>query len=160
MRRQTTWKGRYLLLPFMVCPRTTQLTPFNGLTTEDKWLYQNPAELANLVLEYNNRVWGFSGMIKYYYVGSRFMSNDAYNIVPPLEPAKWGDLAFSQTFFDNVVTLYFGIRNFSDAQYSILGSTATPAGPIRGEIEKKMLSGPMEGARTTEALKPIWISTA
>ena len=33
------------------------LTPINGQTTEDKWLYQNPAEMANLSLEYNNREW-------------------------------------------------------------------------------------------------------
>jgi iron complex outermembrane receptor protein len=121
------------------------LTPLNRLTTEDKWLYQNPAEMANLVLEYNNREWGFSGMIKYYYVGSRFMSNDAYNIVPPLEPAKWGDLAFSQTFFDNVVTLYFGIRNFTDAQYSILGSTTTPSKSYPWGNRKEDAFWPNEG---------------
>lgn len=103
------------------------LTPLNGLTTEDKWLFQNPAEMANLSLEYNNRDWGFSGMIKYYYIGSRFRANDAYNIQEPLEPAKWGDLAVSQNFFDNAATVYFGIRNFSDAQYSILGTTGSPS---------------------------------
>ena len=70
--------------------------------------------MGNLSLEYNNREWGFSGLITYHYVGSRYRINDPYNIAEPLEPAKWGDLAFSQSFFDNAATLYFGIKNFSD----------------------------------------------
>jgi iron complex outermembrane receptor protein len=82
--------------------------------------------MGNLILEYNNREWGFSGMIKYYYIGSRYRAYDSYNIAEPLEPAKWGDLAFSQSFFDNAVTLYFGIRNFTDRQYAILGETDSP----------------------------------
>jgi len=103
------------------------LTPLNGLTTEDKWLPQNPAEMGNLVLEYNNRDWGFAGMVKYYYIGSRYRTNDAYNIREPLEPAKWGDFAISQSFFDNAASVYFGIRNFSDRQYAILGNTGSPS---------------------------------
>ena len=103
------------------------LTPLNGLTTEDKWLYQNPAEMGNLTLEYNNREWGFSGLITYHYIGSRYRINDPYNIAEPLEPAKWGDLALSQSFFDNAVTLYFGIRNFSDLQYAIIGTKTAPS---------------------------------
>ncbi len=103
------------------------LTPINGQTTEDKWLYQNPAEMANLSLEYNNREWGFSGLIAYHYIGSRFRINDPYNIAEPLAPAKWGDLTLSQTFFDNLVTLYFGIKNFSDLQYAIIGTKSAPS---------------------------------
>lgn len=103
------------------------LTPFNGLTTEDKWIFQNPGEMANLVLEYNNREWGFSAMIKYYYVGSRYRQNDVYNIWEPVEPAKWGDLAFSQSFFDDDATVYFGIRNFSDRQYALIGYLSPPS---------------------------------
>jgi hypothetical protein len=45
----------------------------------------------------------------------------------PLAAAKWGDLAFSQTFFDDAVTLFFGIRNFSDATYSLYGYTPSPS---------------------------------
>ena len=103
------------------------LTPINGLTTEDKWLWQNPGEMCNLSLEYNNREWGFSGLITYHYIGSRYRINDPYNIAEPLEPAKWGDLAFSQTFFDNAATLYFGIKNFSDLQYAIIGTKSAPS---------------------------------
>lgn len=103
------------------------LTPLNGLTTEDKWIFQNPGEMGNLSLEYTNVDWGFSGMIKYYYIGSRFMQNDVYNICEPLEPAHWGDLAFSQSFFDNNATVFFGIRNFSDHKYALLGYTQAPS---------------------------------
>jgi len=103
------------------------LTLINGQTTEDKWLYQNPGEMGNLSLEYQNREWGFSGLITYHYIGSRYRINDPYNIAEPLEPAKWGDLAFSQTFFDNAVTLYFGVKNFSDRQYAIIGTKSAPS---------------------------------
>ena len=103
------------------------LTPLNGLTTEDKWIFQNPGEMASLSLKYNNDEWGFSAMIKYYYVGSRYRQNDVYNIWEPLEPAKWGDLAFSQSFFDNDATVYLGIRNFSDRQYALIGYVSPPS---------------------------------
>ncbi len=103
------------------------LTSINQLTTEDKWLWQNPGEMGHLFLEYNNKEWGFSGMISYHYIGSRYRINDAYNIAEPLEPAKWGDLAFSQSFFDNAATLYFGIKNFSDRQYAIIGTKSAPS---------------------------------
>jgi iron complex outermembrane receptor protein len=102
------------------------LTALNGKTTEDKWLYQNPAEMGHLSLEYRNREWGFSGMITYHYIGSRFRINDPYNIAEPLEPAKWGDVAFSQSFFDDAAVLYFGVRNVSDHQYAILGTKSAP----------------------------------
>lgn len=103
------------------------LTPLNGLTTEDKWLYSNPAEMGNLSLEYNNKEWGFSGLITYHYIGSRYRINDPYNIAEALEPAKWGDLAISQSFFDKAATLYFGIKNFSDRQYAIIGTKSAPS---------------------------------
>ena len=103
------------------------LTPINQQTTEDKWLWQNPADMGHLFLEYNNREWGFSGMISCHYLGSRYRINDSYNIAEPLEPATWGDLAFSQTFFDNVATLYFGIKNFTDCQYAVIGTKSAPS---------------------------------
>ena len=88
---------------------------------------QNPGEMAYLSLEYNNREWGFSSMIKYYYMGTRFRQNDHYNVADPLEPARWGDLALSQSLFDDAVTLFFGIRNFTDAQYALLGYASSPS---------------------------------
>jgi len=94
-------------------------------TTEDKWLTENPAQMANLSLAYENKEWGFSALLSYHYVGTRFMINDIFNEWPDLETAKWGDIAFSQTFFDDLATLYFGINNVSDLQYSIQGSIAT-----------------------------------
>jgi iron complex outermembrane receptor protein len=101
--------------------------PFDPLrrTTEDKWLTLNPAEMANASLAYENKEWGFSALLTYHYVGTRFMVNDIFNQWPDLEPAKWGDIAFSQTVFDGMTTLYFGVNNVSDRQYAIQGSIAT-----------------------------------
>lgn len=94
-------------------------------TTEDKWLTLNPAEMANLSLAYENKEWGFSALLAYHYVGTRYMVNDIFNQWPDLEPAKWGDIAFSQTVFEGMTTLYFGVSNVSDRQYAIQGSMAT-----------------------------------
>lgn len=110
-----------------------QPSDFLRRTTEDKWLTLNPAEMGNLTLSYDNREWGFSAMISYHYMGSRYMLNDIFNQWPDLAPAKWADLAFSQTFFDGQATLYFGINNFSDAQYAIQGSIANWVPPTYGE---------------------------
>jgi iron complex outermembrane receptor protein len=104
-----------------------------GRTTEDKWLTLNPAEMGNLSLGYDNKEWGFSAMISYHYIGSRYMLNDIFNLWPDLEPAKWGDIVFSQTFFDGQATLYFGVNNFSDAQYAMQGSIANWVPPTYGE---------------------------
>ena len=68
-------------------------------TTLDKWLSLNPSDMANVELTYNNREWGFSGMIAYHYVGSRFLLNDVFNEQPDLEASKWGDISFSQKFW-------------------------------------------------------------
>ncbi|MDD3471964.1 MAG: TonB-dependent receptor [Syntrophaceae bacterium] len=96
-------------------------------TTEDKWVWQNPADLANLSLSYDNREWGFSGMIAIHYVGSQYRVNDPFNETEPLEHSKWGDLTISQKFFDDTTTIYFGIRNFSDRQYSLFGTRSDPS---------------------------------
>ena len=95
-------------------------------TTEDKWVWQNPADMANLSLSYENREWGFSGMIAFHYVGSQYRINDPFNETEPLEPARWGDLTLSQKFFDDAATVYFGIRNFSDRQYALWGTRSDP----------------------------------
>ncbi len=94
-------------------------------TTLDKWLTLNPRDMANVELIYDNREWGFSGMIAYHYVGSRFLLNDIFNEQPDLEASKWGDISFSQKFWDGLAELYFGVRNFSDRQYSPQGSYAS-----------------------------------
>jgi len=99
----------------------------DGRTTEDKWIWQNPAEMANLSLVYENRQWGFSGMIAYHYMGSQFRINDPFNETEPLDSAKWGDFSISQTVFDGLATVYFGIRNFSDAKYALWGTRSDPA---------------------------------
>jgi len=91
-------------------------------TTEDKWLTENPAQMANLSLAYENKEWGFSALLSYHYVGTRFMINDIFNEWPDLETAKWGDIAFSQTFLDDIATLYFGVNNVSDLQYALQGT--------------------------------------
>lgn len=96
-------------------------------STEDKWIWQNPADMGNISLSYDNREWGFSGMVAFHYVGSQYRVNDPFNEVEPLEPAKWGDLTISQKFFDDAATIYFGIRNFSDRQYSLFGTRSDPS---------------------------------
>ncbi len=98
-------------------------------TTEDKWLTLNPADMGNASLDYNNEEWGFSAAIAYHYIGSRYFLNDVQNEQLALEPAKWGDLAFSQKFFDGMTSLYFGIKNFTDRQYAIQGSYSTYPAP-------------------------------
>ncbi len=110
-----------------------QATDFLGRTTEDKWLTLNPEEMGNLTLSYDNKEWGFSAMISYHYIGTRYMINDIFNQWPDLAPAKWADIAFSQSFFDDQATLYFGVNNFSDAQYPIQGSIANWVPPTYGE---------------------------
>jgi iron complex outermembrane recepter protein len=102
----------------------TNWQPFDwsGRSTADKLLTLNPTEMANASLAYDNTEWGFSALFTYHYIGTRYMINDIFNEWPELEPAKWGDLAFSQTFFDGNATVYFGINNFSDRQYAIQGS--------------------------------------
>lgn len=103
-----------------------QTTDALGRTTLDKWLTLNPSDMANLELIYNNREWGFSGMIAYHYVGSRFLLNDIFNEQPDLEACKWGDISFSQKFWGDLAELYFGVRNFSDRQYSPQGTYLPP----------------------------------
>ena len=93
-------------------------------TTEDKWIWQNPQDMANMSLSYDHREWGFSGMIAFHYVGSQYRTNDFFNQKEALEPAKWADLTISQKFLGDTTTVYFGIRNFSDRQYALLGTSA------------------------------------
>ncbi len=102
-----------------------QVTDALRRSTLDKWLSLNPSDMANVELTYNNREWGFSGMIAYHYVGSRFLLNDVFNDQPDLEASKWGDISFAQKFWGDMAELYFGVRNFSDRQYSPQGSYAS-----------------------------------
>lgn len=123
-----TLRGNYTKQKVIFRSNWQQFDPL-GRTTEDKWLTLNPAEMANASLAYENKQWGFSALLAYHYVGARFMINDVFNQWPELEPAKWGDIAFSQTVFDGTTTLYFGINNVSDRQYAIQGSIATAYPP-------------------------------
>ena len=66
-------------------------------------------------------------MIAIHYVGSQYRVNDPFNETEPLEHSKWGDLTISQKFFDDTTTIYFGIRNFSDRQYSLFGTRSDPS---------------------------------
>ena len=96
-----------------------------GLSTARKWAPLVPSDMANIELLYDNKEWGFSGVIKYYYVGSRFLLNDVFNEWQDLSSAKWGDISFSQKFWDGLVELYCGVRNFSDRQYALQGTYAS-----------------------------------
>jgi len=119
-----TVKGNYTLQKVIF---RANWQPFDALrrTTEDKWLTVNPMQMANLSLEYNNKEWGFSMLWSYHYLGSRYMVNDIFNEYAPLAAAHWGDVAVSQTIFDNAATVYFGINNLTDLQYAVQGSLAT-----------------------------------
>jgi iron complex outermembrane receptor protein len=120
-----TLRGNYTRQKVIV--RSNFRHDIRGETTEDKWIWQNPAELANLYLSYDNKEWGFSGLIYYHYVGSQYRINDPFNETEPLEPAKWGDFTISQKFLGDVATLYFGVRNFSDRQYALWGTRSDPS---------------------------------
>jgi len=85
--------------------------------------------MTNLSLAYENKEWGISALLAFHYIGTRNMVNDIFNQWPDLEPAKWGDIAFSQTVFEGMTTLYFGVNNVSDRQYAIQGSIATTYPP-------------------------------
>jgi iron complex outermembrane recepter protein len=119
-----TLKGNYTKQKVIFRSNWQATDPFRR-TTEDKWLTLDPAEMANISLAYENKEWGFSALLAYHYVGTRYMVNDIFNQWPDLEPAKWGDIAFSQTVFEGMTTLYFGVNNVSDRQYAIQGSIAT-----------------------------------
>lgn len=119
-----TLKGNWTKQKVLV--RSNMFPLMAPLTTEDKWLYQNPGEMANLVLIYNNQDWGFSADVKYHYVGSRYRVNDVFNIAEPLEPAKWGDFAIQQKIFGDEAVIYFGVNNFSDRQYALWGTRSHP----------------------------------
>lgn len=101
--------------------RTDNINPLNmtqGRLT-DKWVPPNPHEMYNLWLTYENTDWGFAASISYRYIGSRYFQGDDFNVARDLEPVRIGDLAISQTFFDGLATLYFGIKNFNDQQSSL-----------------------------------------
>ena len=106
--------------------RSNMVPVLSPLTTEDKWMYQNPAEMANLTLVYNNVEWGFSGSIKYHYVGTQFRINDIFNVADDLNAAKWGDFAIEQKVLGDDALVYFGINNFSDRQYALWGTRSAP----------------------------------
>ena len=85
----------------------------------NKWVPPNPSEMCNMWLSYERTDWGFSASLSYQYIGKRYFQGDDFNEARDLEEVKTGDLALSQTFFDNLATLYFGIRNVNDRQYSL-----------------------------------------
>lgn len=120
-----TVRGNYTRQQVIV--RSNFRPGFAGLTTEDKWLWQNPADMGAVSLEYQNRDWGLTTMISYNYLGSRFRINDPFNETEPLEPVKWADLAVSQTLFDGLATVYFGVKNFSDRQNATWGTRSDPS---------------------------------
>jgi len=120
-----TARGNYTRQKVIV--RSNFRPEFAGLTTDDKWLWQNPADMGSLSLEYQNSNWGLSALISCNYLGSRFRINDPFNEVEPLEPVKWGDLAVSQTLFDGLTTVYFGVRNFSDRANATWGTRSDPS---------------------------------
>jgi iron complex outermembrane receptor protein len=78
-------------------------------------------------LAYENKDWGFSAMITGHYMGPYYW--DQYNESEKREGSKWGDLAFSQTLMDGNCTLYLGVKNFSDRQYSLLSRYNAPWSP-------------------------------
>ena len=119
-----TVKGNWTRQKVLV--RSNFLPTLAPLTTEDKWLYQNPAEMAHIMLIYSNEDWGFSADVKYHYVGTQYRTNDVFNIAEDVAAAKWGDFAIQQKIFGDDAVVYFGINNFSDLQYALWGTRSHP----------------------------------
>ncbi|MGO9571133.1 MAG: TonB-dependent receptor [Desulfomonilaceae bacterium] len=84
----------------------------------DAWVPVNPYQMYNCTLSYNNTDWGFSAAFTYHYFGKRYFQGDDTNSAQDLDEIKLGDLAVSQTFFDGLATVYFGIKNINDLQYA------------------------------------------
>ncbi len=100
--------------------RTSNINPAsaNAGRLADKWVPANPAQMYNLSLAYDNTEWGFSFAVTGRYVGKRYFQGDDFTVQRDLDEVKIGDLAISQTFFEGTTTVYFGINNFNDEQYT------------------------------------------
>ena len=94
-------------------------------TVAGKLLPLNPSDMGHLTLKYESKSWGFSGLVSGHYIGSRYRIDDIFNEWPELEGERWGDIAFSQSFFGGLTRLYFGVNNFSDRQISLQGRVST-----------------------------------
>jgi len=101
--------------------RTDNINPRNRNSGRlaDKWVPPNPNEMYNLWLSYENTDWGFAASVNYRYVGNRYFQGDDFNMANDLGVVKTADLAISQTVFDGLVTIYGGIKNINDLQYSL-----------------------------------------
>ncbi|MFC1834760.1 hypothetical protein ACFL2Q_08500 [Thermodesulfobacteriota bacterium] len=124
-----TLRGNYTRQKVIVRCNSRPDLAAQGLSTEDKWVFLNPAEFYYGSLEYTNKCWGFSLAAMYHQVGSQYRGNDIFNTNEPQEPAKWGNIAFSQSFFDGLATLYFGVKNVTDRQYALWGWRPAPYRP-------------------------------
>lgn len=98
-------------------PNTTRYAAPNG-RKEDGWVPVNPQQMYNATLSYNNTDWGFAAALTYHYFGRRYYQGDDMNVANDLDQIKFADVAVSQTFFDNLATLYFGVKNINDLQYA------------------------------------------
>lgn len=98
-------------------------------STVGKWLSNTPKDMAHVNVAYDNTEWGFSASIAYHYIGTRWLQDDVFNELPEIEPAIWGDIKFSQDFWDGLATLYGGVLNFTDRQYAIEGRAETFSPP-------------------------------
>ncbi|MGC9030290.1 MAG: TonB-dependent receptor [Desulfomonilaceae bacterium] len=85
----------------------------------DKWVPPNPHEMYNLWLSYENTDWGFAASLSYRYIGSRYFQGDDFNVAKDLDVVKTADLAISQTVFNGMATIYGGVKNINDMQYSL-----------------------------------------
>lgn len=122
LKSNYTWQHVYFGASWE--PQNPYSNPY-GQSTKRKWVPLVPEDMANVYLIYDNKAWGFSGQIAYYYVGSRFLLNDVLNDWKDLSSVHWGDMSFSQKFWDGLLELYCGMRNFSDRAYALQGTYAS-----------------------------------
>jgi outer membrane receptor protein involved in Fe transport len=87
----------------------------------DKWVGPSPAQMYDVSLIYDNKDWGFSAEIDYYYQGKSYYEKDDFNAGRDTEEMKILNLAASQSFFDGLLTVYGGVKNVNDAK--IMGAT-------------------------------------
>ena len=87
----------------------------------DKWVGPSPSQMYDVALIYDNKDWGFSTEVDYYFQSKSYYQADDLNAGRDTEEIKLLNLAVSQVFLDGLVTVYGGIKNLTDA--TIMGAT-------------------------------------
>lgn len=100
---------------------TSNINPVNpgsGGRLAGKWVTPNPELMYNAWLIYENKDWGFAACLSYNYTSKRYLLGDELNIGIDQDEVKVLNLALSQSFFDGLGEVYFGIKNLNDYRYA------------------------------------------